>query len=241
MSFKSFNNDIIYTFTNRLNGCSEAPFESFNLAFHVGDSSEHVEQNRNRLRKDYFDGAPIQAMNQIHSDRICTIDSDRSIEACDALITQQKRRVLMVMVADCIPLLLYDAKQKIIAAVHAGRAGAFANIAGKTVEKMQKAYGSNTRHMYALLGPSIGSCCYEVGTDIRDEAVHLGYLDAIKMKNSRYYLDIQSIVEKQLAESGLALEHIENEDICTACHTQNYFSYRKEGKTGRFCGAIMLK
>ncbi len=241
MLFDQFSDKIDYLFSNRLGGVSQKPFESFNLAFHVGDDEAKVRQNRNRLSQEFFGGAKIWAMSQVHSDRVCRIDDEIDTFECDALMTHEKQAVLMVMVADCIPILFFDAEHNVIAAVHAGRQGVFLNIAKKTFDAMHRAYGTKSEALYVMAGPSIGVCCYEVGADLARQAQSIGYEHAIKIQNGRYYLDIKAILRSQLLALNLKASQFEINALCTACNTQNYFSYRKEGKTGRFCGAIMLK
>ena len=106
---------------------------------------------------------------------------------------------------------------------------------------MQKEFGCSPSDIVAGIGPAIGACCYEVGEDIAILCRSLGYEDGVLLKDNSYYLDLYQILFKQLLDLGVDTSKIEYSNICTACDTQNYFSYRKEGQTGRFCGAIMLK
>ena len=130
--------NIIHAFTTRLNGNT---LYGNNLAYHVNDDSSNVDKNHNELAQ--YLKYPIKRlvhMNQVHGDKIINIDKEynfNEIPTCDALITQEKETPLMVMVADCNPILIYDPKKEVIAAIHAGRAGVFSNILSKTIRSRE--------------------------------------------------------------------------------------------------------
>ena len=235
-----------HAFTTRLDGISKAPFESNNLAFHVGDARNDVITNQQKLADRLgYDLDRLVHMRQIHSDIIITIDPtlhnfDNPPE-CDALITNIPGIPLMVMTADCTPVLIFDPIQKVIAAAHAGRAGALKGIITKTIQKMGTAFGSRIDDILVVLGPSIGNCCYEVGEEIAEEVADLGYGFAIQNRKGHHFLDVNAILHHQLQQLGVNEEHIEDENICNACHNDTYFSYRADRQvTGRFSGIIML-
>ncbi|SFO99100.1 peptidoglycan editing factor PgeF [Hydrogenimonas thermophila] len=228
---------IKYCFTNRHGGVSTPPYDSLNLAFHVGDNQENVIQNR-KILQNKFNLQNIVWMDQVHSDNVQTVSSPQTkpLSACDAIITNQPNIALAVMVADCIPILMFDPKRNIIAAIHAGRNGTFLQIAPKTVKVMQKEFGSVPTDIQVIMGPSIHSCCYEIGDD----------LASIVEKNfSKNYLngrmlDLQKLNCDQLIEAQINKNHIKISKICTCCNS-DYFSYRKEGTTGRFAGVIWVE
>lgn len=228
---------LIHGFTTRSDG---------NLAFHVGDNPDDVDRRHTALAQQLgYSKEALTHMKQIHSDIICQVDAAHNYHTpptCDALMTDRPGHPLMVMVADCTPILLFDPKRRVIAAVHAGRAGAFENIAGKTVAKMHDNYGCHSDDIITVLGPAIRACCYEVGEEIRAQADALGYGAAIQQRHERLYLDIHQILVHQLSAAGIRPQHIETLEHCTACESERFFSYRAEqGKTGRLAGIIMLK
>lgn len=215
--------------------------ESGNLAFHVGDDPQIVQINHELLGVALgYEKEKLVYMKQIHSDLVHVVtDEDFSTPpTCDALITNKKALPLMVMVADCSPVLLYDARQKVVAAVHAGRAGAFQNILKNTLALMAQEFGSKADNIYATIGASIGVCCYEVGVEIDKEAKALGLEYAMQKREKRFYLDVNAILKEQLLECGVA--NIEMLELCTCCKKEELFSYRAEMQTGRFAGVIML-
>lgn len=160
---------------------------------------------------------------------------------CDALITDKNNTPLIVMVADCSPILFYDDVQKVIAVAHAGRQGAFKNIIKNVVESMACEFNSKAEDIYVSIGANIGSCCYEVGSEIYHEALAIGLQYAFEYKDGNYYLDISKILKTQLLACGIKKENLEISKECSCCKNQKYFSYRADGVTGRFCGVILLK
>ena len=246
MQFEIFSDaaeQLLCAVSNRHGGVSPAPYDTLNIALHVGDDPKNILQNRIVLSQK-FDYLPenLIYMEQTHSTNITVVEhaACNKIENCDALITGQRNIPLMVMVADCIPLMLYDPHKKVIAAVHAGRNGTFGNIASKTVATMQEQYGCDAATIRAALGPSIHPCCYEVGKDLADITYNSFGDKYIQIREGRYYMDLQRLNVDQLTAVGLQPEMIEVSSICTACDS-NYFSYRREGTTGRFAGVIKLK
>jgi len=216
-----------------------------NLAFHVNDDPINVELNHDNLSKILnFDKNSLIHMKQIHSSDVHIVndkDNFYNPRECDALVTNKKNTPLMVMVADCSPILFYDAKNNVIAVAHAGRQGAFKNIIKNTIDTMINEFSSKPQNIYVSVGPSIGKCCYEVGSEIYDEAskINLGY--SLEKRKASCYLDISKILKSQLLECGIKKQNIEISKECTCCLSDKYYSYRADSKTGRFAGIIILK
>ncbi len=146
----------------------------------------------------------------------------------------------MVMVADCSPILFYDDIKKVIAVAHAGRQGAFKNIVANVIQSFINNFGSHVKDIYVVIGASIGACCYEVGSEIYEEAKELNLEYAMIKKDESYYLDIGKILKKQLLKLGVLEKNIEISNECSCCQNDKYFSYRADGITGRFAGVICL-
>jgi hypothetical protein len=219
--------------------------QSGNLAFHVGDEKENVIQNHQKLAKQLgYDHMKLVHMKQIHSNHVQIVtnnDNFTNPPTCDAVITNKKGIPLMVMVADCAPLLFYDTKNKTIGVAHAGRTGAFKNIIKNVIAAFKNDFNADTDDIIVSVGPSIGVCCYEVGEEIYQEAKELQLDYAIKTEANRYYLDIRAILQTQLLQEGIKKENIEISPLCNACHTEDFYSYRVEKETGRFAGVILLQ
>lgn len=241
--FNPFIDGLFFEITNRYGGVSSAPYDSFNFALHVGDNPLKVLENRMILaEKSDFLVENLLYMDQTHSDNIAVITdcAVNKIEDCDAMITHQKNIPLMVMVADCIPILLYDPVKKVIGVAHAGRNGTFKEIAKKTVLKMKETFDVKVSDLLVYLGPSIHACCYEVGSEIAEIVIKNFGEKYIKIVEQRWFLDLQHMNLDQLMDIGVQKEHIETSLICTCCD-KDYFSYRREGVTGRFSGIIKLR
>jgi YfiH family protein len=226
---------LIHAFTTKQSG---------NLAFHVNDTLANVESHHEQLALELsYKKETLVHMKQIHSNIVHKVTQNDNFEnppTCDALITNRINTPLMVMVADCSPILFYDNVKKVIAVAHAGRAGAFTNIITNVINSFTKEFHSEVQNIFVSVGPAIGSCCYEVGVEIYAEAKDLGVEYAIQKENKKYYLDIRSILKRQLLETGVIEQNIEISKDCNCCQYEKYFSYRHNKVTGRFAGVIKL-
>jgi len=209
-----------------------------NLAFHVGDNEQLVKENRENLAKKYsFSNKKLVYMNQTHGCNVVVVDknSPNLIDNCDAIITKEKNLPIMVMVADCIPILLFDKNKEIVAAIHAGRNSTFLEIAKKTAKVLIDEFSCETKDIKAILGPSIQKCCYEVSLELIDIVKTSFGERFVKNRN----IDLQGINKMQL--ESLNIKDIEILQVCTKCSNKPYFSYRKDKKCGRFAGVIFIK
>jgi len=220
----------------------------FSLALHTNENPSEIIKNRDFFSKK-FPNMHFIVANQTHSANIEIITKQKTqgwttlesaIEECDALITNQKNIMLTILTADCVPILLFDKKQNVIAVVHAGWKGTEKRILSKTVDKMRDFFDSNPKDILASIAPSIGKCCYEVDWNV---AKHFKNIEnAYENRDEKQMLDLPYINNVQLLEAGLDEHHIELSNICTACEVEKYFSYRKEkGCSGRFMSMIGLK
>ncbi|NEW60244.1 peptidoglycan editing factor PgeF [Sulfurovum sp. bin170] len=217
------------------------------LALHTKENPNSILKNREAIQKKLPNRQFIVA-NQTHSDHIKIItepieqgwrELSSAIEDCDALITNQKGIMLTILTADCVPVLLFDPKKRVVSAIHAGWNGTYKEIVYKAVKKMVEEFDCNPKDIVAGIAPSIGRCCYEVGEDV---AKHFfDDRDAFDIKGEKYMLDLPYVNREQLLEAGLSSGNIELSNICTACEVESYFSYRKEqGCSGRFMSMIGL-
>ena len=229
---------------------SDMPY-SFSLALHTGEDEKTIISNRDLVAKQLQikDTLHFIVANQTHSDNIHIVTEDKTkgwenlsdaIKECDALITNLPNIVLTILTADCVPILLYDKKNHVVAAIHAGWKGTKAQITSKTITKMKETFNSHTEDIVAAIAPSIGQCCYEVGEDVAQHFFDTP--QGLRQVQEKYMLDLPHINKIQLLQSGLKEEHIEMSNICTACEVDHFFSYRKEqGCSGRFMSMIGLK
>ncbi len=215
---------IRYLVTDRWGGVSEPPYHTLNLALHVGDDPQKVAINRQILAKRV--GHPIQYANQVHGDRIAVVDRIIDPPTCDGLLTQKANLALAILTADCYGVLLFDQKRSTIAALHAGRAGAAKGIVSKALSLMKERYGCED--IAAILSPGICQKCYDIG-------------NLAKTYPKRFlhgtHLDVKAMIEEQLREGGVEWRDF---GICTSCDP-DYFSYRRDGATGRFASVIWME
>ena len=216
-------------FSARHGGVSQGEFGSLNFGDHVGDTALAVENNRKILKKLLSQISPI-FMNQVHGNEVIEVDSNsNSPVTADALITRQAGLPLAVLCADCLPILIKGSK--IVGAIHAGRRGILNGIIAETISRMRALGGDN---LVATIGPAICSRCYEVDLPM--------YLDAIShnaelaTNTETHCLDLKRAARSQLSFQGVEVSDLE---ICTA-HDSNFFSYRRDGITGRYVGVIVL-
>ena len=222
---------MIRTFTSRsfLTGESHSPFDSLNLALHVGDDPAAVKENRARLSQRF--GVPIQYMNQVHGADVRQVDKVVPDPTVDALITMTPGLGLAVMVADCIPLLIWDESQSVVAAVHVGRRGAINGIVASVIGQMRSLSSAS---LLAEMGPHICADCYVVGEEIATEfgAAHPHAV----LRRDKLTLDLSGALRGDLADMKV---RVTNHHSCTV-EDPLLYSYRRDGVTGRFAGVISL-
>jgi len=224
-------------FTSRAGGASSSPYDSFNLADHVGDDPADVAANRERLARILGIG-DIVWMEQIHSPNVTVVDGPQEtpVEATDALVTTQRGLALAVLVADCVPVLLADHVHGVVAAAHAGRMGARNGIIPRTVEKMVE-LGATPDAIQVLLGPAASGRNYEVPAEMAADVDK--HLPGARTTTSRGTagLDVRAGLVRQLMSLGVT--NIEADPRCTI-EDEDFFSYRREGDTGRQAGLVWL-
>jgi purine-nucleoside/S-methyl-5'-thioadenosine phosphorylase / adenosine deaminase len=243
-----------------------------NLGFTDWDLREHVVENRNK----FFRALGAEKMHtftprQIHSDIVSCIDAAApATPYADALVTRDRGILIAVQTADCIPILLADTKNRAVAAIHSGWRGTLGRIAEKTLGRMRMDFGTDPEDVIAAIGPGIGRCCYEVGSDVAREfnsqfsharewfdgpfeALAAGENDAewlpwLTMRPpghpaapARLQLDLLAANRSVLVHAGVPATRIFSTDFCTACRSDLFFSYRRESSTGRLMAAIGIR
>jgi polyphenol oxidase len=231
----------------RHGGVSPTPWDTLNLATTVGDKKDNVVENINRVVDTFkIDRENIYDVWQVHSDRVVCINSPREptepYQKADAIITDRNGITLLMRFADCVPILLYDPKKKVIGIVHSGWKGTIRKIIINSIFTMRDLYGSSPNDIIAGIGPSIAAHHYEVGPDVIDAVRDsLGH-DASELlisKNNSTYFDLWRANQILLESTGV--RRIEVSGICTACTTKDWYSHRAEkGISGRFGVYICL-
>ena len=164
-----------------------------------------------------------------------SIDSELRFEA-DAIVTDIPSKFLVIQVADCQSVLIYDPVQEVVANVHSGWRGSINNIIGCTLKVMENSFGCRSRDIVAGIGPSLGPCCAEF-VNYKKEIPESFW----KYKNDTNHFDFWSISRDQFCEAGVLFENVDLSRMCTKCDSNRFFSFRGEGTTGRFAALIGLK
>jgi len=284
---------LVHGFSTRVGGFSRAYGKGdLNLGLTKDDTRAAVERNRAAFLRELgacgdsrprlsgrakLDGTalwPLITLRQIHSDIIRCVDSIPGLTreeplSGDGLITAIPGLLLGIQTADCLPVILVDAKRHVVGVFHAGWRGTVKRIVEKGIGEMHRCYGTNPRDLKAAIGPGIGGCCYEVGEEVRikfesqfeygaslfrevkdsdpvREKYPLLFLTARAPGHSelpkRIFLDLVEANRRQLLAAGVPKKSIDASPLCTSCHPEQLFSYRAEkGKTGRLMGVAGIR
>ena len=231
--------------TTRVGGVSLAPYDSLNLGDHVQDNPHHVAQNRNLLKQQLHSARPV-FLKQVHGVDVLQLRPDAQDGAiADACWTQESHLACTIMVADCMPILLTDAKGTMVAAAHAGWRGLAHGVIENTVKTLCLESGADPSELMVWLGPCIGPNAFEVGSDVRQ-----AFLQADKTADRcfkdhphnphKYMADLPALARGRLRSLGvLSTAGNDSSDAwCTVQQASKFFSYRRDGVTGRFAACI---
>ncbi|MEU5692526.1 peptidoglycan editing factor PgeF [Actinosynnema sp. NPDC020468] len=226
--------------TTREGGVSKGEFASFNLGDHVGDDPSAVEANRTRLAREL--GLPptrLVWMEQVHGRTVTVVDGpvDSPAEATDALVTDQPNLALVVLTADCVPVLLGDPESGVIAAVHAGRVGARVGVVPAALDAMIS-LGADKSRIEVLLGPAVCGPCYEVPAPMRDDVEKHLPGSATKSRKGTPALDLRAGLWQQLADAGVGKLGLDPR--CTV-EDRTLYSHRRDPGTGRLASVIWVE
>jgi YfiH family protein len=229
-SHRSSTGPVDLAFTDRYGGVSAVPFDSLDLALVGDDDPQARRRNTTLVLEDFAPGAELADMDQVHGSTVVRAGGDR--EQCDALVTDRPDVVLMVRVADCVPVLLADPGAGVLGAAHAGRKGVAAGVVPACVEEM-RALGA--RQITAWVGPHICGGCYEVPAELQSEVAAVEPATRSTTSWGTPALDLGAGVTVQLRRLGVAVEDVSR---CTL-ESPDLYSYRRDGsRAGRFAGMI---
>ncbi|MDE3090948.1 MAG: peptidoglycan editing factor PgeF [Chloroflexota bacterium] len=237
---------LVHAISTRHGGVSPAPFDTLNLGKTSGDGAANVAANILRLHYALdLDAAATVTARQAQADRVAVVGAAQCgtiVRDVDALLTNEPGVALMLRYADCVPILFFDPVHRAIGVAHAGWRGTVAKIAARAARAMFTSFGTRPRDLVACIAPSIGPCCYRIGTDVIAH-VRAAFENAeellVPQPGGGAYFDLWEANAQPLRELGV--ERIEVAQICTAHRTDDFYSWRAEkAKTGRFGAIIAL-
>ena len=246
-TFDIFPKEIIQAVFTRQGGVSPHPWDSLNVGGSIGDDITHVRENRIRsFRALCRMPESIHDVWQVHSVDVVYADAPRPLDTeyqkADIMLTDNPQVTLFMRFADCTPIFLYDPKKQVIGSVHSGWLGTVRGAAQAAVGAMQERYDSKPADILAAIGPAIGPDHYEIGEDVITQVREAFGTDAeslLEAHGESVYFNLWKANQILLEKSGV--KEIEIANICTACHTDDWFSHRGEkGKTGRFGAMLAL-
>ncbi len=242
---------VSHAFCTRREGVSAGAFESLNFSASEGDPEECVRVNWDRTaeafglsRRQFFN------VRQVHGNEVLAIDDPAFMTfTCqplryDAIVTDKPGLALCIRTADCVPILLADARRGIVAAVHAGWRGTSLGVAARAVDCLRDRFSSEPRDLLAAVGPAIGPCCYEVDAPVHRAMEALGPGQTsflVPAGPGKWRFDLAAANRAQLLGQGLSPERIHLSGECTSCDPERWFSHRRDaGRTGRHLNFIFM-
>jgi len=223
--------------TTRHGGVSAAPWDSLNLGGHVGDAESHVAQNRQRLIEQLALPKMPQWLDQVHGQIVARLPATEPLPCADAAITRESGVVCAVMTADCLPVLFCSKDGSEVAAAHAGWRG----LCNGVLEQTLSQFHCPANDIHAWLGPAIGPQAFEVGPEVRSAfmAHELQAEQAFRPVGSKYFADIWLLARQRLQAAGV--HSISGTMRCTFHERDDFFSFRRDGVTGRMATLIWLR
>lgn len=245
---------VAHGFSTRQGGVSAPPFDTMDLGYNRGDAPDCVRENYRRFCTAIgADHTRVVKTRQVHGDTVRAVTAaDAGLDPCtpapyeaDGLVTDVPGLCLSVFSADCVPVLLYDPVRRCIAAVHSGWRGTAMAIAPKAAAIMMEDYGCRAEHILAAIGPAISTCCFETHADVPRAMIDAFGAAAEpfiqRAGDDKFRVDLKGIIARGLRGAGLAPEHIDISDHCTACRPALYWSHRLTGNArGSMAAMIQL-
>lgn len=223
--------------STRLGGVSITPFDALNLGAHVGDMTGHVDENRRLFAKAIGMPDSVQWLNQVHGVDVAHLPSDDQVNSADAAFTQQNRQVCAVLTADCLPVFFCDDAGQKVAVAHAGWRSLCSGVLEETL-----ACFDNPEKVLVWLGPAIGPNAFEVGGEVR-EAFMSGRPEAhsafVAKDNGKWLGNLYLLARQRLTAKGVT--RVYGGDHCTFSDASQFYSFRRDGKTGRMASVIWFE
>jgi YfiH family protein len=242
---------ILHAFSTRLGGVSTPPYASLNLGLGSGDDRTRVQRNRAQFAQALgIKPNALVTLRQVHGNRVVALAkaADPALmqgQPGDGLVTNRPNLALGIITADCFPVVLAAPYLPAVGIVHAGRKGIAAGIVSTAIALMSQAFDASPEALFVAIGPGIGRCCYEV-----DEASAEPFETQFTPSDAVYWpsrpghlcLDLQQAIGQQLRRAGVPPAQVWYADLCTACHSRWFYSYRQDGpRSGRMLNIVMIR
>lgn len=231
--------------TTRAGGASAPPWDSLNLAHHVGDDDARVAHNRRQLLAALPGGSNVQWLSQVHGARVVQARAGGGVPAADASWSEQPGTACAIMSADCLPVLLCSVAGERVAAAHAGWRG----LVGGVLENTVAAMGVDPRQLLAWLGPAIGPRAFEVGPEVREAFLAAApgagagqvaaCFEPVQARPGHYLADLYQLARLRLGACGV--QAVYGGHWCTCSDSERFYSYRRDGQTGRMASLILIR
>lgn len=235
--------NVPHGFTTRQGGLSSGYYSSLNLGLSTGDDTTLVEQNRDLVLEHFaVNRNQVSILEQVHGNTVVIAEPAWYKFSADAQVTNNPNLLLVIGMADCLPILFYDPVKEVIGAAHAGWRGTSLKIAANVVEKMQSGFGSRSSDIRVAMGPAICQNNYQVGLEVVEAFVKSGFPKTVFAPDGeRYRLDLVAASKFVLEGAGVLPEHIEGLNLCTFADKEKFYSHRRDGqKRGSHWAAIKL-
>jgi polyphenol oxidase len=219
-------------FTTRQGGVSNSYYSSLNLGLSTGDDPTLVEQNRDRVLEHFnVTREQVSILEQVHGNTVVLAEPAWYKFEADAQVTNDPNLLLVIGMADCLPILFYDSVKRVIGAAHAGWRGTSLKIAANVVEKMQAEFGSSPSDIRVAMGPAICRDNYQVGAEVFEAFMKSGFSETVlEPDGERYRLDLVTANKVVLEQVGILPQHIEALNLCTFADKELFYSHRRDGK-----------
>jgi YfiH family protein len=252
--YYNIHQDVVAFSTTRHGGVSSGNYASFNINRYCGDSEEAIMENRRLLCQQLnVEDERLIMPHQVHLTKTAQIDEayfacpeeerKELLEGVDAVMTNLPDVCIGVSTADCIPVLIYDCRRKIAAAIHAGWRGTVKRIVQQTIADMKAIYGSESKDMKAQIGPGISLDSFEVGDEVYNAFAAAGFdMSLISQRKEKWHINLPECNRLQLIEAGIPSENISVANICTMKQSDTFFSARRLGiQSGRIFTGICIR
>ncbi len=245
---------VMTAFTARSGGFSQDEFYSLNMGLHVGDDKDRVIRNRELVLKGLNSAlANIVCGEQVHGTEVAVInkedigkgayDFSTALKGIDAMVTNVPHLFLATFYADCYPLYLFDPSKRVIGIAHSGWKGTMGRIGAITAQTMRDKFGTDIEDLLIFIGPGIGKCCFEINAELASKVQkEFKQLNNILTEDKKgFFWDLENTNRQVLLQMGIKEDHIITSNLCTSCHINDFYSYRRDkGQTGRMAAIIGL-